>query len=161
MALSQDMNKIKRYMERQAAKEASATPCQAKGRVNKNGNGGSNNSSRRNRDRNRGRGNNKNSNNNQNQGNTGGRGGNQSMNPLAGHAGQTWGNCSMNFYNTNCRQLQTRNTHNVERRAANLQATPPTTAASGSNLSCNLNCPTRGTAFQEPADAGYESYYAE
>jgi hypothetical protein len=28
-------------------------------------------------------------------------------------------------------------------------------------LSCNLNCPTRGTAFQEPADAGYESYYAE
>jgi hypothetical protein len=78
-ASSQDMNKIKRYIEQQVAKEALPTQCQAKGQGNSNGNGGSNNSSRRNR----GRGNNNNSNNsnnNRNQGHTGGRGGNQSTN---------------------------------------------------------------------------------
>ena len=68
----------------------------------------------------------------------------------------------MNAYNTNHHQLQTRDSHNVER-SANLQAAPPQPrAASGSNSSRNSSTrPARGTTFhQEPANAGYESYYS-
>jgi hypothetical protein len=120
-AASESISDIKRYMERQAAKEALSAPRQAKNRNNNNNNGNGNgssnntgNSNRCSRGRNCGRGNNRNSNNsggrggnrNQNQG----RGGNQARTqasnpcPLAGHASHTWGNCNMNVYNPNYRQ---------------------------------------------------------
>jgi hypothetical protein len=83
--------------------------------------------------------------------------------PLAGHANNTWGNCNMNAYSSNCRQVQPCDAHNVEQQVANPQAVPPQPrAAGGSNLSCNsLNHPACGTTFQEPADAGYKSYFSE
>jgi hypothetical protein len=67
----------------------------------------------------------------------------------------------MNAYNSNRRQSQPRDAHNVERRAPdNPQAVPPQsrTAAGGSNASNCSSRPTRGTTFQEPADAAYGSY---
>jgi hypothetical protein len=177
-AASKSMSNIKRYMERQAAKEALSAPCQAKNRTNNNGNGNGSsnntgNSNRRSRGRNRGCGNNRNSN------NSGGCGGNRNTNqgcggnqtrtqasdacPLAGHAGHTWGNCKMNVYNLNRRQAPARDAHNVERRAANPQAaSQQPRAAPGSNLSPHLSVrPTRGTTFQPPVDTNYESYFHE
>jgi hypothetical protein len=54
--------------------------------------------------------------------------------------------------------------HNAKHHQANPQAVPPQprAAAGGSNSSCIYsNCPACGTTFQEPADAGYESYLLE
>ena len=78
-ALSQDMNEIKCYMERQAAKEALTPQQTAKGRGNGNGNtnGNSSNSNPRSRGCNQGHG-------NGNNGNTSGRGGNRNSNPPRG-----------------------------------------------------------------------------
>jgi hypothetical protein len=71
----------------------------------------------------------------------------------------------MNAYNTNWRQPQPCDAHNVERYPnGNPQAAPPQqrAATGGSNTSSShLNCPTCGTTFQEPANAGYKSYLSK
>ncbi len=55
-AASESMNEIKRYMERQAAKEALSAPRQVKNRANNNGNGnGSSNNTGNSNRRRRGR----------------------------------------------------------------------------------------------------------
>jgi hypothetical protein len=60
--------------------------------------------------------------------------------------------------------LQPGDAHSVEFHQANPQAAPPQprSAAGGSNSShTSLNRPVCETTFQEPANAGYESYFSE